>query len=581
MTEGLVGPVIEGLKFVRYLEKGGYSHVYEYERKRPKMRVAVKVLDDSRLSDSQLAQFAAEAETMAELADHPYIVQVFNTGTTDAGQPYVVMKFFSGKNLGARAATTRFAVAEVLRIAIQITSAVETAHRAGILHRDIKPANVLMDSHDWPGLADFGIAGRLEDTDDDDDLGVSIPWSPPEVLSGASNGSVASDVYSLAATFWHLLAGRSPFEVPGGDNSNRALMGRVLRSAPPATGRADAPASLDRLLQQAMSKNPAQRPGSALELARALQIIEQEQRYARTEIIVEGSAPSPELRLEPPQQPHRSTDNSHFAPPVGEHPSGVPPAPGPAPTSVRPSRPTSRPGSASAQPAPSRPSPVPIARSSVPLPPRPPTAPSDGTKRRPATSTSPSGPTPASPAPPSREPSGTSYPKQAGGLARPSLNPTERRPQAASTDNSAAAAPTRRGVKPSVVAAIAVALLLVVAVVGILVSGSSSKGGQTAATHKPAGNDQGGFGSGDVVPPAVTSTFSSSKKTVTFRWALPSGSPAGVQFSYSINGGQQVGPTPKTSVSVPATDPSGICILVASVDSSGSHHLAATECGHP
>ena len=67
-----------------------------------------------------------------------------------------------------------------------------------------------------------------------------MPWSPPEVLSGQSNGNAVSDVYSLAATIWNLLVGRSPFSVPG-DNSDRALFTRILHSKPPPTGRADVP----------------------------------------------------------------------------------------------------------------------------------------------------------------------------------------------------------------------------------------------------------------------------------------------------------------------------------------------------
>lgn len=570
MTEAPEGPAIEGLKFVRYLEKGGYSHVYEYEQKKPKMRVAVKVLDDSRLSEVQLAQFAGEAETMAELADHPYIVQVFNTGTTDSGQPYVVMKFFSGKNLGARAATTRFAVADVLKLAIQITSAVETAHRGGILHRDIKPANILMDAHGWPGLADFGIAGRVADTDNDDDVGVSIPWSPPEVLSGASNGSAASDVYSLAATFWHLLAGRSPFEVPGGDNSNRALMGRILKAAPPATGRADAPTSLDRLLQQAMSKNPQQRPGTALELARALQAIEQEQRYARTEIIVAGLGSATHEAPVRPQAPASAPtpqDNSAFAPPAESTPASVSM---PSHTTVRPSRVTPAP------PPEPRPAPVPVNRNPVPLPPRPATTtPEDGTRQRPARSVEPApaaaAPAPAVFAPPQR----TRAELAAAGIP----NSTERRPVTPSQAGSPEAAPARRGVKSTVVAALAVTLVVAVAVVGILVSGGGGKGQKAAPPHTPSGTDQGGFGTADVQPPEVTSSYNAVKKVVTFTWKLTAGAATEVEFVYSINNATPVGPTKALTVSVPAKDPTTQCISVGSVGTDGVRHLADTVCG--
>ena len=173
-------------------------------------------------------------------------------------------------------------VPEALKTGIQLASAVETAHRNGIIHRDIKPANVLVSSYGVPALSDFGIAGRGDRGEDDDNLGVSMPWSPPEVLTGHSNGSAASDIYSLAATIWHLLVGRSPFAVTG-DNGERALFGRILHGKVPSTGRADAPSSLDRLLQQAMSKDPAHRPRTALELARHLQRVEQEMRLRSEE----------------------------------------------------------------------------------------------------------------------------------------------------------------------------------------------------------------------------------------------------------------------------------------------------------
>ncbi|HQV20701.1 MAG TPA: protein kinase, partial [Gordonia sp. (in: high G+C Gram-positive bacteria)] len=105
---------------------------------------------------------------------------------------------------------------------------------------------------------------------DDDDTGVSVPWSPAETLYATAPASVRSDVYSLAATLWHLLVGRSPFEISGGDNSTFALMRRVRDVPPPSTGRPDVPTSLDRLLRTSMSKQAQMRPESALSFARAL-----------------------------------------------------------------------------------------------------------------------------------------------------------------------------------------------------------------------------------------------------------------------------------------------------------------------
>ncbi|WP_306512788.1 serine/threonine-protein kinase [Janibacter hoylei] len=280
-------PDLEGLDYVQPLGSGGYADVFLYEQQMPRMKVAVKVLKTEGLTPTIQQQFIDEANTMAQLADHPYIVQVFRAGTSDDGRPFLVMKYYPPPNLAQRARTARFSVEEVLRTGIQLASAVETAHRAGVIHRDIKPANVLVSQYGSPGLTDFGIAGRggaLEELDED--LGVSIPWAPPEVLFGHSNGDARADVYALSATLWQLLVGRSPFEVPGGDNSALELMPRIRSNPPPSTGRADVPQSLERLLAQAMSKNPLARPASAIEFARSLQQIEQEERFSRTAIVV-------------------------------------------------------------------------------------------------------------------------------------------------------------------------------------------------------------------------------------------------------------------------------------------------------
>ncbi|MEI7054978.1 serine/threonine-protein kinase [Nocardioides sp. CCNWLW239] len=278
-----LGPELPGMTCLGRLGSGGFADVYLYERHHPKVRVAVKLMRSSDLAEAQRAQFAAEAAVMAELAEHPFIVPVHSAGETPDGRPYLVMGYYPNADLGARVRNNPMKVQDALRFGIQMASAVETAHRAGIIHRDIKPSNILLSRYDVPGLADFGIAGRPRD--DEGDIGVSLPWSPPEVLTSASNGSVASDVYSLAATVWHLLVGRSPF-AERGNNSDRAVFSRILHTPPPATGRPDVPPSLDRVLQQAMAKDPAYRPRTVLDLARHFQRIEQELRLGRTEVQV-------------------------------------------------------------------------------------------------------------------------------------------------------------------------------------------------------------------------------------------------------------------------------------------------------
>lgn len=280
-------PQIPGLTYERVLGSGGYADVFLYEDHALKRKVAVKILRDTNLDASVVKRFAAEANAMAKL-EHPYIVPVYSIGTTPDNRAFITMVYYPLPTMAERARERPFAVSEAVRVGIQIGSAVETAHRARLLHRDIKPANILTNQYGQPGLTDFGIAAEVS-ADDEDELGVSVPWSPPETLYSTSPASAASDVYSMSATLWHLLVGRSPFEISGGDNQTFGLMRRIRDIPPPSTGRHDVPESLDRLLKLGMAKEPRQRPASMMEFIRSLQAIEQEARYDRTELsVLEG-----------------------------------------------------------------------------------------------------------------------------------------------------------------------------------------------------------------------------------------------------------------------------------------------------
>ena len=293
----MTAPRIPGYHYIEHLGSGGFADVFLYEQEWPKQRVAIKVVrPDVPLNAREKAKFTSEANAMARLADHPYIVTVMTAGETEEGRPYLVMRFCPPPDLGVRVRANPMPVAEAISTSIKLASAIETAHRSGILHRDIKPSNVLVTSYSEPALTDFGIAGGVHEVEGDTDVRISYPWSPPEMLDGTSNGSVASDVYSLGATIWHLLVGRSPFSIPGGDNSTRALSARILHTDPPATRRPDAPPGLDRLLQQCLAKDPSHRPQSSLELARSLQRIEATAGFPRTAIAVEADLPGTPVR---------------------------------------------------------------------------------------------------------------------------------------------------------------------------------------------------------------------------------------------------------------------------------------------
>ncbi|WP_206737284.1 serine/threonine-protein kinase [Agromyces albus] len=268
-------PSLPGFAFIRVLGSGGFADVFLYEQNMPRRLVAVKVLLAEVVNDGLRQMFQAEANLMAQLSSHPSILTVYQASVAADGRPYLVMEYCSA-TLGQRYRAVQLPIAEVLSIGVRIASAVETAHRQGVLHRDIKPSNILTTAYGHPVLSDFGIAATLGEAESVEAIGLSIPWSAPEVLHDEVSGSVASEVWSLGATVYSLLSGRSPFEVPGGDNGSSALMARIDEAKPSPTGRVDVPKTLEAVLARSMSRRPAMRQASALEFIRDLQAVEEE-----------------------------------------------------------------------------------------------------------------------------------------------------------------------------------------------------------------------------------------------------------------------------------------------------------------
>ncbi len=270
-------PELPGYSLVRHLGGGGFADVFLYRQVSLDREVAIKVLLASDPSPAARARFENEGAVMARLSEeHRNIVPVYDAAICADGRPYLVMQYCPKPDLAKRYKSGSFTVAEVLSTGVQLAGAVESAHRQGILHRDIKPANVLTTRVGRPALTDFGIAVTATSKDDPDAVGVSIPWSPPELLADEPVGDVRSDVYSLAATLYTLLARRSPLEPEGRRTTQADLLSRIPRIPAPPTGRGDTPKSLERLLSRGLAKDPGLRFDSAAQLARALQQVQRE-----------------------------------------------------------------------------------------------------------------------------------------------------------------------------------------------------------------------------------------------------------------------------------------------------------------
>ncbi len=180
---------------------------------------------------------------MAQLSSHPSILTVYQASVSSDGRPYLVMELCSSA-LSQRYRSEQLPVPEVLRIAVKIGSAIETAHRAGVLHRDIKPSNILLTAYGAPR------ALRLRHRGDPQRVGREgggrplrsrgrrrrCCWTRPPARSSRRCGRSARPIYSL-------LAGRSPFEIPGQSNkSDRPRSPASTAATRSRSGRPDVPA---------------------------------------------------------------------------------------------------------------------------------------------------------------------------------------------------------------------------------------------------------------------------------------------------------------------------------------------------
>ena len=289
-------PILPGLAYIRPLGSGGFADVFLYGQDMPRRDVAVKVLPSDVRDADLLRMFNAEADVLAHLSAHPSIVTVYQAGISADGRPYIVMEFCPG-SLAQRYRVERIPVAEVLSIGVRMSGALESAHHAGLIHRDVKPSNILVTTFGAPVLADFGISSSLVRQGADEMLAMSVPWSAPEVVAEQTAGTVSSEVWSLGATIYSLLAGQSPFERRAkGQNSREQLRRRIARATYTDISRSDVPASLQAVLAKSMSRNPDDRYASAREFGEAVQAVQIESGLPATPLEVPAAEWAPAAR---------------------------------------------------------------------------------------------------------------------------------------------------------------------------------------------------------------------------------------------------------------------------------------------
>lgn len=271
MSRRRVPPALAGrYEDIRFLGEGGMGTVYRARDPRLGRVVAVKLLKGDNADLWQ--RFVAEARAQASI-QHENVCHIYDAGEFD-GEPFIAMQYIDGETLSKL--KDKLTLEQLLRMMRQISLAVHEAHRLGIIHRDIKPGNVLCeklpDGTYKPYIMDFGLAREVEGKGQTQTGAVigTPAYMPPEQAKGDVRAmDRRSDVYSLGATLYDVIAGRPPFVA---ENSWSLLMA-VAYEEPPALGKVKTgvPIDLETIVTKAIEREPGRRYESAKALAEDLQ----------------------------------------------------------------------------------------------------------------------------------------------------------------------------------------------------------------------------------------------------------------------------------------------------------------------
>ncbi len=216
-------------ELLEVLGAGGMGVVYRARQVSLDREVAIKFIAAGAADDFSVERFLGEARAAARL-NHPNIVPVYEVGSR-GGLHYFSMQLVRGTHLGARLARGPLTEREAIDLLLPLCDALDYAHRLGVLHLDLKPANILIDEHGAPLIADFGLARRMDASGSvqaQEVSGTPAYMAPEQVLIKQYRLTTATDLYSLGAVLFELLAGVSPHGRGAADDVvRRAVSGRL------------------------------------------------------------------------------------------------------------------------------------------------------------------------------------------------------------------------------------------------------------------------------------------------------------------------------------------------------------------
>ena len=252
-------------EIVREIARGGMGVVFEARQISLNRPVALKMILAGQLADeTDVKRFYTEAEAAANL-DHPGIVPIFEVGQHE-GQHFFSMAFVEGRSLAQRLADGPMPARDAAALLLEVSGAIEYAHRHGVIHRDLKPANILLGGDGRPRVTDFGLAKRVQSGGELTGSGqiMGTPSYMPPEQAGGKRGEIgpAADVYALGATLYALVTGRPPFQAATAMDT----VIQVLSDEPVAPRRLNAsiPHDLETICLKCLEKGPRNATGLRL-----------------------------------------------------------------------------------------------------------------------------------------------------------------------------------------------------------------------------------------------------------------------------------------------------------------------------
>ena len=290
VMESLRDQFIGRYQIKNHLASGGMGDVYKAFDPQTDRLVALKLLQTLELpKKGAQRRFEREVRTIANL-EHAAIVPIYDAGEHN-GQPYFVMRLMNGGTLSERLADNPPFLTETVRILQRLASALDVAHKKGVIHRDLKPSNILFDDQGDAYLSDFGIAKIVDETTSQTGSHAigTWPYMCPEIFQGQKVDARA-DIYALGIILFELLTGQHPFHqaqtptqwVKAHTSESISIIHEIRR---------DLPLGCEQVLEKALAKAPEDRFSSAGQMATAMETLtqsnlnEQEREIAVAEIM--------------------------------------------------------------------------------------------------------------------------------------------------------------------------------------------------------------------------------------------------------------------------------------------------------